>query len=224
MNDLQAAAERLRERSTIAVFPLPNVVFFPGTSLGLHIFEPRYRAMIAEVLEADRMMAVALLMPGWEQDYYGAPPLHPIAGAGVIEEHQRLADGRFNLRLRGLGRVRITGFVQERPYRVARIEPLPERDDSPPGCEDERRRLLSVGAGLLHELAGQAGRPLAIPPDLPFALGINLMCQSLSMDVDERQRLLEMDDLGARGTALVEILKLRWKEEALRRGDGGTTH
>jgi Lon protease-like protein len=223
MEDLQTAAERLRERATIAVFPLPNVVFFPGTSLGLHIFEPRYRAMIAEVLEADRLMAVALLMPGWEQDYYGAPPIHPIAGAGVIEEHQRLADGRFNLRLRGLGRVRITGFDQERPYRVARIEPLPERDDTP-GSEDERRRLLSVGAGLLHELAGQAGRPMAIPPDLPFALGVNLMCQSLSMDVDERQRLLEMDDLGTRGTALLEILKLRWQEEALRRGGSGPTH
>lgn len=224
MDDLQAAAVRLRERSTIAVFPLPNVVFFPGTSLGLHIFEPRYRAMIAEVLAADRLLAVALLSPGWEQDYYGAPPMHPIAGAGVIEEHQRFADGRYNLRLRGLGRVRITGFVQDRPYRVARIEPLPERDEAPVGSEEERRRLLAVGAGLLHELAGQAGRPVAIPPELPFALGVNLMCQSLSMDVDERQRLLEMDDLGARGAALIDILRTRWKEEALRRAEDGPAH
>lgn len=225
MEDLQAAARSLRERTTIPVFPLPNVVFFPGTSLGLHIFEPRYRTMVADVLAADRLMAVALLQPGWEQDYYGAPPMHPIAGAGVIEDHQRLADGRYNLRLRGLGRVRITGFVEaDGPYRVARVEPLPERDEAAPGGEEDRRRVLTVGAGLLQELAGQGTRPVAIPPDLPFGLGVNLMCQSLSMEVDDRQRLLEMDDLGERGAALLEILKARWKDESLRRGDEGTAH
>ncbi|HKQ96272.1 MAG TPA: LON peptidase substrate-binding domain-containing protein [Candidatus Polarisedimenticolia bacterium] len=225
MEDLQAAAERLQTRTTIAIFPLPNVVFFPGTSLGLHIFEPRYRSLVAEVLESDRLMAVALLQPGWEQDYYGTPPVHPIAGAGVIEEHQRLPDGRFNLRLRGLGRVRITGFAQDRPYRIATIDPLPERDErAAPEHEGDRRRLLAVGAGLLHELAGAAGRPLAIPHDLPFALGVNLMCQSLSMDVGERQRLLEMDDVSTRGTALLEILRARWQDESLRRGGDGPAH
>lgn len=224
MEDLQAAAERLQSRTALAIFPLPNVVFFPGTSLGLHIFEPRYRTMIAEVLETDRLMAVALLMPGWEQDYYGTPPVHPIAGAGVIEEHQNLADGRYNLRLRGLGRVRIEGFEQDRPYRVARVTPLADRDQAPPGDHEERRRLLAVGAGLLHELAGQPGRPVPIPPDIPFALGVNLMCQSLSMDVEERQRLLELDDVAVRGSALVEILRARWRDESFRRGDGGTAH
>lgn len=224
MEDLRSAAERLRSCTTIAVFPLPNVVFFPGTSLGLHIFEPRYRTMIAEVLEADRLLAVALLMPGWEQDYYGTPPVHPIAGAGVIEEHQRLADGRYNLRLRGLGRVHIDGFSLDRPYRVARVTPLAEHDEAEPGSEADRRRLLSAGAGLLHALAGQAGRPVPIPPDIPFALGVNLMCQSLTMDVEERQRLLEMDDITARGTALVEILKARWTDESFRRGTDGPAH
>jgi Lon protease-like protein len=151
--------------------------------------------------------------------------MHPVAGAGVIEEHQRLADGRFNLRIRGLGRVRITGFTQDQPYRVASVALLPERDDGAGlESEEDRRRVLAVGAGLLHELAGQAGRPVSIPPDLPFALGVNLMCQSLSMDVGERQRLLEMDDVTARGAALLEILKERWKEEALRRGGSGPAH
>jgi Lon protease-like protein len=225
MEDLQAAAVRLHSRTTIAVFPLPNVVFFPGTSLGLHIFEPRYRTLIADVLASDRLLAVALLSPGWEQDYYGTPPMHPVAGAGIIEEHERMADGRYNLRLRGLGRLRITGFTQDQPYRVARVEALPDRDAAAtPAHEADRRRLLAVGAGLLRELAGATGGTVAIPADLPFALGVNLMCQSLSMDVDERQRLLECDDVGMRGDALLEILQRRWRDEALRREDRGTTH
>ena len=62
---------------TIPIFPLPNVVLFPNVFLPLHIFEPRYRAMVADALKGDRMIGMVLLRPGWEGDYEGRPPVYP---------------------------------------------------------------------------------------------------------------------------------------------------
>ena len=93
----------------LKVFPLPKAVLLPGSGLPLHVFEPRYRALVEEALESDRVMAVARLAPGWESAYEGRPRLMPVAGAGVIEEHEKLPDGRFNILVRGVARVRIRG-------------------------------------------------------------------------------------------------------------------
>ena len=77
----------------IPIFPLPEVVFFPETVLPLHVFEPRYRQMIADCLAGDRWLAVAMLRAGWEKDYQGRPPVHGVAGAGEIIQAEMLADG-----------------------------------------------------------------------------------------------------------------------------------
>jgi uncharacterized protein len=211
MDHVDAVRERLRRRTQIPVFPLPDVVFFPETTLGLHIFEPRYRQMTEEALGSDRLLAIALLRPGWEADYHGSPPVHDVACAGVIEEHLRLPDGRFNIRLRGLSRIRIAGFVRETPYRVASFQALEDRNGTGgPEVDEARQRLLQTCAGLMRDIAGDAARPLAIPADMPFAMGVNLLCQRLAMDSDRRQRLLESDDVVARCEALVAILSERW--------------
>jgi len=220
-----AALRRLLQRADIPVFPLPNVVFFPEATLGLHIFEPRYRQMTDEALASDRLIAIALLQPGWEGDYYGSPLVHPVACAGVIEEHVRLPDGRFNIRLRGLSRIRIGGFVRETPYRVASFQALAERNaEAGPGVDEARVRLLQTCAGLMQEISGGAGRPLGLPPDMPFAMGVNVLCQSLAMEPDRRQRLLETDDVVARCEALVGILTERWRELTARQPGPGTVH
>jgi len=112
-----------------------------------------------------------------------------------------------------LSRIRIQGFVRETPYRVASFQALEERNAaSGPGVDAARQRLLQTCAGLLQEVSGGAGRPLALPPDMPFAMGVNVLCQSLAMESDRRQRLLETDDVVARCEALVEILTERWRE------------
>ncbi|MBV9497422.1 MAG: LON peptidase substrate-binding domain-containing protein, partial [Acidobacteria bacterium] len=61
---------------SLPLFPLPNLVFFPNTRLPLHIFEPRYREMIADALDSDQRFGIVLLRPGWQDDYYGAPAVH----------------------------------------------------------------------------------------------------------------------------------------------------
>ena len=75
--------------STLPIFPLPNVVLFPNVSLPLHIFEGRYREMVAAALEGDRLIGMVLLRPGWEGHYEGRPPVYPVGCAGVITHHDR---------------------------------------------------------------------------------------------------------------------------------------
>src|SRR5439155_15703175 len=84
------------------LFPLPNLVFFPQVMQPLHIFEPRYRALTADALAGDRLMALVLLQPDWEKDYDAKPAICPVACLGKIVAEQRLEDGRYNLLLRGL--------------------------------------------------------------------------------------------------------------------------
>ena len=94
------------EEQEIAIFPLATVLF-PGSVLPLHIFEDRYRAMMADALEGDRLIAMALLKPGWEKSYYGRPEIEPVVCVGQILSQEKLADGKYNLLLQGVVRARV---------------------------------------------------------------------------------------------------------------------
>src|SRR5262247_3307038 len=138
----------------LPLFPLPNVVLFPGVFLPLHIFEPRYREMVADALLGDRLIGMVLLKHGWESDYQGRPPVFPIGCSGVITHVERLDDGRFNIVLRGLERFRILEEDHARSYRRASIEPLIE-------CmmaEDDRLAVRQQRSKLEHLLAPAAER------------------------------------------------------------------
>src|SRR5438552_14156560 len=112
--------------SLLPIFPLPNVVLFPNVFLPLHIFESRYREMVADALKGDRLIGMVLLRPGWQRDYEGRPSVYPIGCSGVITHVDRLADGRYNIVLRGVQRFRILDEDDGLSYRRARIEQLPE--------------------------------------------------------------------------------------------------
>src|SRR5437016_14443168 len=78
---------------SVPLFPLPNVVLFPRAVLPLHIFEERYLVMTADALRRDRLIAMALLKPGWERDYYSTPTIEPVVCVGQILMHEQLPDG-----------------------------------------------------------------------------------------------------------------------------------
>src|SRR5688500_5868209 len=111
---------------TIPIFPLPNAVLFPNVFMPLHIFEPRYRVMVADALAGDRIIGMVLLKPGFEPQYEGRPPVYAIGCAGVITHSDSLPDGRFNIVLRGIEKFRITGEDESKAYRLASVEPIPE--------------------------------------------------------------------------------------------------
>src|SRR5438874_12680526 len=130
MNDDQQALANFP--GTARLFPLPNLVLFPHVVQPLHVFEPRYRQMTADALAGDRLIALALLKPGWEEDYESRPAVQPVACLGRVVADQLLPDGRYNLLVRGLARLRVRDEVaDDQPYRTARGElltdgPLPE--------------------------------------------------------------------------------------------------
>lgn len=176
----------------IPVFPL-NVVLFPGEQLPLHIFEPRYRQMTRDALAGDRLIAMVLLRPGWEADYQGRPPLHPVACLGRVLAEERLDDGRYNLLLRGLRRVHILDEIPTGAlYRTAHVELLAEQ---PPAdqqvCRDLRRRLAETVAVWF---AGQAEVLAKFDELFQRELDLGTLCDVLSfalpLDIEFKQTLL----------------------------------
>ena len=134
----------------LMLFPLPNAVFFPDTLLPLHIFENRYRAMVQDAIEDGLPIAVAMLKPGFESSYDGQPEIHTLAGAGQIIHWEELPDGRFNIILKGEGRVRI---VHEHPlsesgYRSAKTELIEDRVANPDSLRQAMETLESLTFGL----------------------------------------------------------------------------
>src|SRR5579862_5390507 len=103
----------------LPLFPLDNVVLFPNVFLPLHIFEPRYREMVADAVASDRLIGMVLLRPGWEADYEGRPPVYPTGCSGLITHVERLDDGRYNIVLRGLERFRVIEEDRGKSYRRA---------------------------------------------------------------------------------------------------------
>ncbi len=151
----------------LKVFPLPTAVLLPGTAIGLHVFEPRYRALTRDALDGDRVIAIPMLAPGWEPEYHGRPRLRPVAGAGVIEKDERMADGRYNLLVRGVFRVRILGeHFQMRPYREVQAEVAQETPLEDAFASDTLRRLLlQVCQGLPRDSSSALAREAARAKD-----------------------------------------------------------
>ena len=193
--------------ATIPIFPLPNVVLFPNVFLPLHIFEPRYRAMLADALAGDRIIGMTLLMPGYEADYEGRPAVYRVGCAGVITHSERLPDGRSNVVLRGIEKFRILEEDSSREYRLAHIDALPETPgDSEKTLLKQRRHRLEALLVAAIERGGQDPRfPSAIPDeDL-----VNALSQYLGLDPVERQALLERDGILARCDGLIELLEMK---------------
>ena len=110
--------------ATLPVMTLPHVVFFPQALLPLHIFEPRYRHMLRDVLAADRVFAVARLDPLQAAQPGANEPPHRVATVGIIRACQKADKDTSNLLLQGVSRVAIRDIVRERPYRLIAVQPL----------------------------------------------------------------------------------------------------
>ena len=192
---------------TARLFPLPNLVLFPHVAQPLHVFEPRYRAMLADALAGDRIIGMTLLQPGFEVDYQGRPAVYPIGCAGVITHSERLPDGRSNLVLRGIEKFRIVNEDASREYRLAHVQPLPEiASDADKQLLKRKRQRLEALLVVAIERGGADPRfPAAIPDeDL-----VNALSQYLGLDPVERQALLERDGILARCDGLIELLEMK---------------
>lgn len=197
----------------LPIFPLPDQTFFPHTLLPLHIFEARYRAMITDCMARDRRLAVVALEPGYEQSYEGKPPVKQIAGVGKIVRCERLPTGRFNILLKGEGRVRLERELpSDTLYRVVLTTPLPDVGADKPGVaelagqvKDRCLRVLeAVGRGRagLRESLDSVASPGELCDQVASAVvPTPAVRQSLLEELDVERRLARLT------TALDELLR-----------------
>jgi uncharacterized protein len=195
--DKAPGAEKLP--SVIPIFPLEMTMLFPGVSRPLHIFEARYRAMVADALKGDRIIGMTTLKPGYEADYAGRPPVYEIGCAGVITDVEELPGGRFNIVLRGLVKFRVTGEDESRSYRLARVDAMPEvlGDAEKAALRKQRQRL---------EALVTKGSDSRVPPETTDEELVNMLAQYLPMTHAQRQTLLELTSVVLRAQALIVLI------------------
>jgi uncharacterized protein len=205
--------------SFIPIFPLPNVVLFPEVPLPLHIFEPRYRAMVRDALAGSGLIGMVLLRDGWESEYHAAPDVYRIGCVGKIIETAPLPDGKFNIVLAGLREFEIVSEQRERLYRQAsvvwRLAPAPQDGDQIP---------QSLRARLVHTIERYTGR--SGEEEIRQLLGdavisddtlVNFFAFWLDLTPVEKQCLLEEVGGIVRARRLLEVLEFRLY--AARRGE-----
>jgi Lon protease-like protein len=188
--------------AVIPIFPLEVPTLFPAVSRPLYIFEPRYRAMVADALKGDRIIGMTTLKPGFEANYAGRPPIYEIGCAGVIDEAEELPGGRYRITLRGLVKFRVLSEDDSRLYRLARVDVVPEvlSEDENAALRSERQRL--------EDLITKGGDS-KVPPEATDEGLVNMVAQYLPLPPEERQGLLELRNVLVRARALVERIRAK---------------
>jgi len=192
----------------LPIFPLPNVVLMPNSSLPLFIFEERYKQMVQDCITGDRYLSVALLRKGWEQES-GSPRPYPVAGFGRIVHASRLPNDCMDIVVQGMGRIRMLDFHDDQPYLSATVEIL--RPTYAPGqsltaqTETMKQRfldLLDLKRVTAPELRTSL-RLLASPLDLVF-----FILARLPVDPYTKQEILQTPAVPEQITRIVNILDM----------------
>ncbi|MBI5316080.1 MAG: LON peptidase substrate-binding domain-containing protein [Nitrospirae bacterium] len=190
----------------IPVFPLPNVVLFPKTYLPLHIFEPRYRAMISDAAMSGQCVGMALLKEGWEVDYCGHPPVFSRGCVGRLANVQPLADGRSNILLQGLERFEIEREWYDKVYREATIS-LVARDREASLDPAVRRRLFAVLESYLRSRDDMPTWQEIFREEASDEIVINALSTYLECTPLEKQFLLEAESLQQQARRLNDLIE-----------------
>ncbi|MEM1109318.1 MAG: LON peptidase substrate-binding domain-containing protein [Planctomycetota bacterium] len=208
----------------VRLFPLQSCVLLPHATVPLHVFEPRYRAMLRDALDSDGIIGMAVFAgDDWKHDYAGNPPLRPCVAVGYLAQDQRLDDGRHNILLHGICRAEIQ---EEKPlhpdgYRLAKLEPFghPEADgETQSGLENARQRIADLlGDPYLSRLAIISSIQEWLEDDIPTPAFIELAMLGLSQDLEERYAMLAEADVVARAR-LVEA-QLRSMRDLVKRAE-----
>ena len=197
----------------VPIFPLPDVTFFPRTLLPLHVFEARYRAMVMDALARDRRLCVVQLRPGYEATYAARPAVHAVAGMGEIVSWERLANGRYNILLRGDARVRLERELPtDTLYRLVEIAVLDEI--GPRGDVARGLTRIRAAARALLEALGRAPDLLdtALAEGQPSGAVADRVAAAVLPDANLRQELLETLDVDTRVARVADAIETLVRE------------
>jgi Lon protease-like protein len=191
----------------VRLFPLPNLVLFPHAMQPLHIFEPRYIEMTEDALAQDQLIALVLLKPGWEANYWGQPAIYDVACVSRIRWHERLADGRFHLVVQGLCRFRIERELPKtRAYRQASGWVMLDLEV---GTHDELKQELLEFVAARQPPEHPLQQTIRTMTELPVPLGVvcDVLAFALPLELRVKQHLLETFDVEERAHALLRAVR-----------------
>jgi Lon protease-like protein len=190
----------------LPIFPLPNVLLFPNMVLPLHIFEERYKRMVSDCLQGDRLLGLFLLQRGWDEE--GATPTpYDVGGMGRITRAVRYPNGSMDILLSGVARVHVLSYVQEKPYLIAAVDMWPDEPDDSEGMEALTRRMVGLFERYVTAKAGE-GHELLRGLKL-LASSIDLLhyaVTNLPLDVHQKQEILNLRPIDERVTMMITFL------------------
>jgi Lon protease-like protein len=188
----------------VGIMTLPNAILFPQALLPLYVFEPRYRTMLRDSLESQRMFAVAL--PNDATDKLLVP--NRVAGVGLIRACVDKPDGSSNLILQGVSRVRFTDFVQEKPYFVGRIEVLNTEESDALEVEALSVKVLEM-IGVMHDAGEiQADGIMKFLNEIrDYDALADIVTYSFIENVESKQKILETLNLKTRLQKVITALR-----------------
>ncbi len=201
----------------VRLFPLPNLVLFPHVIQPLRIFEPRYRAMMEEALASDRLIAMALLLPGWEKTYFENPPIASVVCIGRVVTHTREVNGDYKLLLLGLRRARIVAEHADANAKFRRADVAVLEDYYAPHAAHERpelqQRLLNCFQDYLpSDRVMRRHYDRLLSSQLPLGVLTDIVSFSLALPVELKQMLLGELDVDRRAQLLIQSLPAAVRE------------
>lgn len=208
--DLVAILEKFS--GEVRLFPLPSLVLFPDAFAPLKVFEERYVEMVRDALKGDQLIAMAMLKPGFEEDYAGSPDIHSTVCVGRILRCQEGPTGKYDLLLYGLFRAQIVEEVPSFPYRRARVKVLQDRLD-PGSATDAARRLRQAfdmvpgRQSLVWEMRRLANHLRGV--DASAGRYADAVANASDLSPEDRYALLQETDVVRRLERLIELLRAR---------------
>ena len=181
----------------VPLFPLPDVWLFPFFVLPLHVFEPRYRQMIEDILDGPGRLVLGTIQAGHAHEAPGRPPVYPLAGLGEIGRHERLPDGRFHILLVGLQRVFVREVPCERLYRKVEVLPASEV----PLSREHEAELRPL---LLEALGKRLPEATQIPGEFSTAHLVDMLLLRLPLEHARMNALYSELDLDQRARGVLQ--------------------
>lgn len=195
-------SEATLPKGPVPMFPLPGVFLFPHQVLPLHVFEPRYRKMVHDLLDGPGRLVIAAPLAGEQEDAQHAPAVVPVAGLGEILRHEQLPDGRYMIWVLGLARVHVQECESSEPYR--KVECLPFVETEVPADE-----AAGLSSQLRDATSARLKEPLPLPESTPPSLLADLLLQTLQAPRPIVERAYTEPDVEARARLALQEAERR---------------
>ena len=203
----------LREfNGSTPIFPLPDFVLFPLTGHRFQIYEPRYLDKIHDVIIGNNLLTMTLLKPGWEDHYEDDPKFQTIGTLGIVDEYKEIETDRFEIIIYGLKKVEIVEATKTFTYRRGAVTIV---EDNIQIYQEEmlRKKLISRFTDLLGLSHDEINMGMLNQALISTEMLTNLICSMMPMDVNEKQKFLELPDVSLRLDVISHFIESELEKE-----------